>query len=76
MHPDILRQLAGQRSAERRQAAENSNMARALRRAIRAQRTRHEALDDFDIPAIPDYVDGTFSGAGHQVPAQHAGADR
>jgi hypothetical protein len=76
MHPDIMREVALQRGAERREAARSASVARALRKAIRAQRTRAEAPDTFVVPAIPDYVDGTFHVAEDAVPTQRAGADR
>ncbi len=74
MHPDIMREVVNQRAAERREAARNASLARALRKAIRAQRNRSKAPDTFAVPAIPDYVDGTFRGA--EVPDQRAGAER
>jgi hypothetical protein len=74
MHPDIMREVASQRAAERREAARNAGVARALRKAIRAQRDRTEAPDTFVAPAIPDYVDGTFHGAESDVPAQRTSA--
>jgi hypothetical protein len=76
MHPDIMREVATQRAAERREAARNASMARALRKAIRAQRRRTEAPDTFVVPTIPDYVDGTFDAAGNEVPPQRSGANR
>lgn len=76
MHPDMMGELARQRGAERRAAARNASLARALRKAIHSQRARTEAPDDYVVPAIPDYVDGTFHIAEEQVPAQRAGADR
>jgi hypothetical protein len=76
MHPDIMREVATQRAAERREAARNASMARALRKAIRAQRHRAETPDTFVVPAIPDYVDGTFDVAGSDVPAQRTNAGR
>jgi len=76
MHPDLMLEVARQRASERREAARNARLARALRIAVRAQRTRDEAPDTFVVPPIPDYVDGTFSGTHTQVPAQHASADR
>jgi hypothetical protein len=76
MHPDIMREVASQRAAERREAARNANVARALRKAIRAQRHRNEAPDTFVVPTIPDYVDGTFDAAGNEVPPQRSGAGR
>jgi uncharacterized MAPEG superfamily protein len=74
MHPDIMREVASQRAAERREAARNARTARTLRKAIRAQRNRTEAPDAFVAPAIPDYVDGTFHVAENEVPAQRTGA--
>jgi hypothetical protein len=74
MHPDIMREVASQRAAERREAARKASMARALRKAIRAQRNRAEAPDTFVVPAIPDYVDSTFQVAENEVPAQRTGA--
>jgi len=76
MHPDIMRELARQRGQERVDAARSAGLARALRKAIRAQRTRTEAPDTFNVPPIPDYVDGTFRGAEGHVPAQPAGTAR
>jgi hypothetical protein len=74
MHPDIMREVASQRAAERREAARNASIARTLRKAIRAQRNRTEAPDTFVVPAIPDYVDGTFHVAENEVPAQRTSA--
>ncbi len=75
MHPDMMREVVRQRGAERREAARNASMARALRKALRAQRTRAQAPDNFVVPTIPDYVDGTFHSAEDQVPVQRAGAE-
>jgi hypothetical protein len=74
MHPEIMREVASQRVAERREAARKASTAKALRKAIRAQRNRAEAPDTFVVPAIPDYVDGTFHVADNEVPAQRTGA--
>jgi len=76
MHPDLMLELARQRTSERHEAARNASLARALRKAVRAQRGRAEAADTFAVPPIPDYVDGTFRGAGDQVAGEHAGAGR
>jgi uncharacterized MAPEG superfamily protein len=76
MHPYLMAEMARQRDAERREAARNARLARALRKAIRAQRTRAETPDSFVVPAIPDYVDGTFHVADDAVPAQRASAGR
>lgn len=75
MHPDMMREVVRQRSAERREAARNASVARALRKALRAQRTRAQAPDNFVVPAIPDYVDGTFHIAEDQGSVQRAGAE-
>jgi hypothetical protein len=58
MHPEILRQLTSQRGEEMRARA---RQARLVRMAIRGRRHGHELPDDdFVVPAIPDYVDGSF----------------
>lgn len=58
MHPEILRQITAQRSQEMRTQAHRSRLARM---AIRGRRHgRALGTDDLVIPAIPDYVDGTF----------------
>jgi hypothetical protein len=76
MHPEILRQLIEQNSREARARAEENRRARQLISALRGQR-RSSSADVYAIPAIPDYVDGSFMQpvAGeaktgeHQVPA-------
>jgi hypothetical protein len=58
MHPEILRQLTAQRGREMQAQARRARLARI---AIRGRRHGHELPDDdFVIPAIPDYVDGSF----------------
>jgi hypothetical protein len=59
MHPEILRELAAQRDSEMRERADRARLARTARKAHRAHRAAAE-VDEFAIPAIPDYVDGTF----------------
>jgi hypothetical protein len=63
MHPEILRELTSQRGREIRAQAQQAMLARAVRRTLRARRhgngTPDEA-DEFAVPAIPDYVDGSF----------------
>jgi len=62
MHPEILRELTSQRGREMRARAHEAMLARTASRARRARR-RGSMLDEangFDIPAIPDYVDGSF----------------
>jgi len=79
MHPEILRQINDQRGRELR---ERAHRARLVRTAIRSRRHGRDLPDDdFVVPAIPDYVDGSFrteravsqvaSEAG-QAPAGHA----
>ncbi len=62
MHPEILRQLTSQRGREMRARAHEAMLARTISRARRARRrgSMPDEADGFDIPAIPDYVDGSF----------------
>jgi hypothetical protein len=79
MHPEILRAMNDQRGQEMRERAHRSRLARM---AIRGRRHGRDLPDDdFVVPAVPDYVDGSFrtdqtagqvaSEAG-QAPARHA----
>jgi hypothetical protein len=69
MHPDILRDLVAQHSRDLREQAHRVAVARTARRAMRALRhsARRAGADDFAVPAIPDYVDGSFRTAGDQA---------
>ena len=63
MHPEILRELTSQRGREMQKRAHQSMLARMASRARRSSRRGlsgpdHE--DPFVVPAIPDYVDGSF----------------
>jgi hypothetical protein len=62
MHPEILRQMIDQRSRETQARAEENRLARQLLRSLRSQRRDGLAAghDGYAIPAIPDYVDGSF----------------
>ena len=62
MHPEILRELTSQRGREMRARAHEAMLARTLSRAQRARRrgSMPAEADGFDLPAIPDYVDGSF----------------
>ena len=61
MHPEILRQLNSQRGREMRARAEQAALARSAVRARRAGRHGEAAqAETFTVPAIPDYVDGSF----------------
>ena len=58
MHPEILRQLTAERGREMRAQARHAGL---VRMAIRGRRHGHELPDDdFAIPTVPDYVDGSF----------------
>ena len=68
MHPEILRELNSQRGREMRARAEQVTLARSVVRARRG--CRHGGAtqaETFAIPAIPDYVDGTFAGSKAEV---------
>jgi len=79
MHPEILRAMSDQRGQEMRDRAHRSRLARMAIRGRRHGRALPD--DDFVVPAVPDYVDGSFrtdqavgqvaSEAG-QAPARHA----
>ena len=58
MHPDILRELSAQRGRELRDRAHRARLAKMASRSRRHGRDLPD--DDFVIPAIPDYVDGSF----------------
>jgi hypothetical protein len=70
MHPEILRELTAQRSRDLRERAHRAQLARAVsrdRRAIRRGARHPDEADAFVVPAIPDYVDGSFRTAADQV---------
>ena len=77
MHPDFLRELTSQRGREMRAQARETALARTLRAVRRGTRASDEA-DDLVVPAIPDYVDGSFQTtpaedtAGRVTAARHA----
>jgi hypothetical protein len=63
MHPEILRELSTQRGRDMQARAQQASLARAVsrvRRAIRRGTAGLDGAEDFAIPAIPDYVDGSF----------------
>jgi len=76
MHPEILRLMNDQRGHELRTRAHQARLAR-MTKSVRRGRG---AEDEFVLPPIPDYVDGSFrtgaAGAlpadGHAPAAQHA----
>jgi hypothetical protein len=57
MHPDVMRELANQRSREIRARAREARLARKIRKEMH-RRTAPAA--EVVLPRIPDYVDGTF----------------
>jgi hypothetical protein len=77
MHPDFLRELTSQHGREMRAQAQRSALLRMLRAARRGTKASDET-DEFAVPAIPDYVDGSFrttpadDTAGEVAAAQHA----
>jgi hypothetical protein len=63
MHPEILRELTAQRGREMQARARHATLAHAasrIRRALRHGTGRPDGADELVIPAIPDYVDGSF----------------
>lgn len=63
MHPEILRELTAQRGRDLRERAHRAQLARTAnqgRRAIRRHARHLSEVDAFVVPAIPDYVDGSF----------------
>jgi hypothetical protein len=61
MHPEILRELTAQRGREMQARAHQARLARLAIRIGRRRRNLPDEADRFVIPAIPDYVDGSFS---------------
>ncbi len=79
MHPEILRELTSQRGREMRDQAHRAGLVRMARRARRRGLAGPAGPDEtgeageFIIPAVPDYVDGSFraqpaDGEAAQVP--------
>ncbi len=60
MHPEILRELSAQRGREMRARARQAALARLAVRARRRGRDLPDQADGLVLPAIPDYVDGSF----------------
>ena len=66
MHPEILRDLILQHGQELREQAHRAmrgRVASRARRDLRRRTKRPGRADDFVVPAIPDYVDGSFCSA-------------
>jgi hypothetical protein len=73
MHPEILRELTAERGRDLRERAYQAQLGRTASRGLRARRrrARHhlDEADAFVVPAIPDYVDGSFRSTEDRVPA-------
>jgi hypothetical protein len=73
MHPDILRDLVSQHGRELREQAHRSMLARTASRARKAARRGGAGADAAGacfvtaLPAVPDYVDGSFRTAGDEA---------
>jgi hypothetical protein len=75
MHPEILRELNAQRGRDLRERAHRAHLARTAsqgRRAIRRHAGHLDEADAFVVPAIPDYVDGSFRSEAPVPAARHA----
>ena len=70
MHPEILRELNAQRGRELQDRAHQAALARTVSRARRALRRHAHPADEVVVPAIPDYVDGSFRTAGDETASQ------
>jgi hypothetical protein len=66
MHPEIARELTAQRGREMQARAQQAALAKAAGRVRRALRrgtvpsSGSHGAEEFVLPAIPDYVDGSF----------------
>lgn len=69
MHPEILRELTAQHGRDLRERAHRAHRARTVVKALRAMRrgTRVAEAEEFAVPAVPDYVDGSFRTTGDQA---------
>jgi hypothetical protein len=74
MNPEILRQIAREQIRDQRARATRDRVARTLAKALRGGTLSAVESDAFVIPAIPDYVDGTFAEAEAGVPAARTAA--
>ena len=80
MHPDFLREIHNQRGREMRERAHHARLVRMIRISRRGRDLPPD--EEITIPAIPDYVDGSFrtepavdqvaSEAGQEPVARHA----
>ena len=82
MHPDFLHEMTNQRGREMREQAHRARLVRMFRSSRRERNLPPD--EEIVIPAIPDYVDGSFqtepavdqaaAEAGHEPVARHAAA--
>jgi hypothetical protein len=75
MHPEILRELTAQRGRDLRERAHRAQLARTAsqgRRTIRRHGRHLDEADAFVVPAIPDYVDGSFRSEAPVPAGRHA----
>ena len=82
MHPDFLREIHNQRGREMQERAHRARLVRMIRRSRHGRDLPPD--EEIVIPAIPDYVDGSFqtepavdqaaAEAGHEPVARHAAA--
>ena len=70
----LMLEVSRQRTAEWHEAARKAGLARALRKAIRAERSRARTAGAFSLPPVPDYVDGTFRQAEDEAVTERASA--
>lgn len=80
MHPDFLREIHDQRGREMRERADRARLVRMIRSSRHGRDLPPD--EEIVIPAIPDYVDGSFrtapaagqvaTEAGQEPAARHA----
>ena len=71
VHPDIMRVMVNQRTAEAMARARENRLARAARKLERARRDLAEASRMLAVPEIPDYVDAMFGETGQAPEPTH-----
>jgi hypothetical protein len=70
MHPSMAHEIIRQRGHDLREQARKAGDARAAHEAAKAARAAAKAQQAAAIPAIPDYVDGSFHEAGSRPHAR------
>jgi len=69
MHGNLMYEVARQRVAEQRRAAELAGEARARRKAARGRHAKGSSAETVAAPAIPDFAHEMFDGLQEAVPA-------